>query len=376
MPQPNLNTDEYYTILGCDRNASDAALKKAYRKLAVKWHPDKNPDNEQATRNFQKISEAYATLSDPQKRKLYDQYGKEGADAADNMPSGGFPGGAGGFPGGMHFGGGMPGGHSMSPDDAQKFFSQMFGGDDPFGGIFGGAMGGNGAGRGGMPNVQFQTSMNGMPGGMGGMHAGMDPFAQMFAGGGMPGMNMMGGSGRGMPGMPGMPARAQQQQRYDTISPGTVVSLVGLVNASDKNGDRGVIKQYSPHNARYVVTLEDDGAEMSVKASNLLQHVHVRIHDIEKQPELNGKTGTILTWIPSKERYNIHVSALKKIVSLKPANVVLDTGTVGQIYGLKSKPELNGKFGTIQSWIRDSNKYDVQLSPSQVIRIKVENMRV
>ena len=70
MPSPNLNSSDYYEILGCDRNADDAALKKAYRKLAVKWHPDKNPDNEQATQNFQKISEAYATLSDKKKRQL------------------------------------------------------------------------------------------------------------------------------------------------------------------------------------------------------------------------------------------------------------------------------------------------------------------
>ena len=108
MPQPNLNSDEYYAILGCTKSSTDAELKKAYRKLAVKWHPDKNPDNEEATRNFQKISEAYATLSDKKKRQLYDQYGKQGADAADQMPEGGmpggFPGGMGGMPGGVHFG--------------------------------------------------------------------------------------------------------------------------------------------------------------------------------------------------------------------------------------------------------------------------------
>lgn len=65
--QPNLRSEDYYEILGCPRNANDAALKKAYRKLAVKWHPDKNPDNEQAKDNFQKISEAYAVLSDSKK---------------------------------------------------------------------------------------------------------------------------------------------------------------------------------------------------------------------------------------------------------------------------------------------------------------------
>ena len=54
---PNLNSEDYYQILGVPKSADDAALKKAYKKLAVKWHPDKNPGDEQATTNFQKISE-------------------------------------------------------------------------------------------------------------------------------------------------------------------------------------------------------------------------------------------------------------------------------------------------------------------------------
>jgi len=83
---PNLNSEDYYQILGIPRSASDAELKKAYKKLAVKWHPDKNPGDEQATTNFQKISEAYATLKDDKKRKIYDAYGKEAADQSEQMP--------------------------------------------------------------------------------------------------------------------------------------------------------------------------------------------------------------------------------------------------------------------------------------------------
>lgn len=378
MPTPNLNSEDYYQILGVDRNADDSQLKKAYRKLAVKWHPDKNPDNEEATKNFQKISEAYACLSDTKKRKLYDQYGKEGANAADQMPEGHMPGGMGGFPGGMHFGG-MPGGggaHHMSQEEAARLFEGIFGGSDPFGGagLFGGGRGGGGM-------DPFSMMFGGGGGGMGG---GMPGGIHMSMGGGMPGgMHMPGGMRMG--GMPGgmnfSQAQPPQQQwsqpkRYDAIPPGTVVSLKGLQNAPERNGDQGIIKQYNPSNGRYIVVLEDTDETMSVKACNLLQHVHVRIHDVKSQPELNGKTGTILTWIPHKERYNIHVSALKKFVSLRPANVVLDVGTVGCISGLQSKPELNGKWGTVKDWIRESNKYDVQLSPQQVIRIKVENLRV
>lgn len=384
MPrQPNLDSEEYYEILGCERNANESQLKKAYRKLAVKWHPDKNPDNEDATKKFQKISEAYATLSDPQKRKLYDQYGKQGADAADNMPDGaqmpgGFPGGfAGGFPGG---GGG--GAHHMSNEDAQRLFSSFFGGSDPFGGM--GGFGGGPGVRGGMPGMSFSTGGGGMDpismmmggmnggsmGGMGGGMGGMDPISMMMGG--------MGGMNGGMPNMGagGMPRRSQTRKRYDVIAPGTVVSLKGLVNASERNGDRGVIKEFNPSSSRYIVNLEDSDQTMSVKGTNILQHVQVRIHDIQKQPELNGKTGTIIAWNSSKERYNIYVVALQKVVSLKAGNVVLDKGTVVRISGIVAKPELNGKWGTINSWIRDTNKYDIQLSAQQVVRLKVENVRV
>ncbi|GAB1864740.1 DnaJ-like protein subfamily B member 6 [Camponotus japonicus] len=70
---------DYYKVLDVQRTVSSADIKKAYRKLALKWHPDKNPDNlEEANRRFKEISEAYEVLSDEKKRRVYDQYGKEG----------------------------------------------------------------------------------------------------------------------------------------------------------------------------------------------------------------------------------------------------------------------------------------------------------
>jgi hypothetical protein len=167
-----------------------------------------------------------------------------------------------------------------------------------------------------------------------------------------------------------------ESPRFDLITTGTVVSLKGLTKVPERNGHRGVIRQYLPDSGRYVVELEDSEETMIVEAVNLIQHVHVRIHDVESKPELNGKIGSILTWLSDKERYNIYVEALKIVVSLKPGNVVLFNGTVAQITGVQSKPELNGKWGTIKEWIRESNKYDVQLSDQHVIRLKVENMRV
>lgn len=208
---------------------------------------------------------------------------------------------------------------------------------------------------------------------MGGSMPGM-----MF--GGHPGMSGM-GSGGGFGGFPQQQSRrragaaAAAPRSYDSIPSDTVVSLKGLVSQPERNGDRGVVLQYNPQNGRYVV-LEDTDETMSVKPSNLLQHVKVRLYGIESKPEFNGKTGTIIAWSQQKERYSIYVSSLRKPVSLRPTNVVLNNGTVGMIQGLQSKPELNGKWGTIKEWIRDAGRYNVQISQSSIIKIKLENIRV
>ena len=102
---------DYYEVLGVERGADDASIKKAYRQLAKKYHPDMNPGDAEAEKKFKEASEAYAVLSDPDKRRQYDQFGHAAFEG----------GGAGGF-GGFDFGG--------------ADFSDIFG--DIFGDFFGG----------------------------------------------------------------------------------------------------------------------------------------------------------------------------------------------------------------------------------------------
>lgn len=129
---------DYYEVLGVNKSATDAEIKKAYRKLAKKYHPDMNKDNPKAEELFKEVTEAYEVLSDKEKRKLYDQFGHaafdEGAGQGGAYGAGGqgFGSGAGGFGGfgGQGFRGGFSGGGGFGNSSFGGFGSGNFGGGD------------------------------------------------------------------------------------------------------------------------------------------------------------------------------------------------------------------------------------------------------
>ncbi len=133
---------DYYKVLGVAKNASQEEIKKAYRKNALKYHPDRNQGNSEAERKFKEISEAYDVLSDEKKRAVYDQYGAEAL-------RGGMGGAAGGHPGGF-----------SSMEEALRTFMNAFGSDGGGGGIFDSIFGMEQEEAGGRPGASKRVNLS------------------------------------------------------------------------------------------------------------------------------------------------------------------------------------------------------------------------
>lgn len=169
---------DYYEVLGVPRQASPEAIKKAYRKLALRWHPDKNPENKaEAERRFKQVAQAYEVLSDAQRRGIYDRYGEAGV--RDN-------------------GGGAEGPFEDTFDyvfnfrDPAEVFREFFGGQDPFSfdffgepleNMFGGRRSSRGSGsRGSAPFFSTFSELAALGAGFPSFDAGFNPFGSLGCG--------------------------------------------------------------------------------------------------------------------------------------------------------------------------------------------------
>ncbi|CAK9003905.1 unnamed protein product [Durusdinium trenchii] len=361
MAPANLKSSDYYEVLGVHRDASESEITKAYRKLALKHHPDRNLDRkEEAEDEFKRLAEAYDVLNDPEKRKKYDQFGKEGLQGGDS-------------------------GAGVSPEQAEMFFN-LFGGGRPSQGttrvVFSGpggesmdvdginlsdifmSMGLGGMGMGGM------NGMGGL-GGMGGMN-GMGGMSGMGSMGGMGGLGGMGSFG-GMGGM-GQAHRASSRT-YGTIKAGEMVIVHSLNKAKEHNGKRGHVGGFDPQRCRYEIRLED-GPVIHVRPENITQQSTVTIHGLNSKPELNGKTAQIVSFDPATKRYVVLVnagSAAPVIVSLQGGNCILKPGTAVRLCGL-SKAQLNGSRAQVSEVDLSAGRYQVHLENGKQIKVKFENV--
>uniref|UniRef100_A0A7S1IL73 J domain-containing protein n=1 Tax=Eutreptiella gymnastica TaxID=73025 RepID=A0A7S1IL73_9EUGL len=368
----DIHSDDYYKVLGVSRDATEQEVARAYKKLALKYHPDKNPDNrDQAEEHFKKVSEAYDCLSDSSKRKTYDQFGKQGLQGGMGPED----------EGGMHGGGpGMrfSGGTGMSKEQAEQIFTQFFGG----GGMF--SMGDDDGtssfsfmrvpSMGGKKRARRQPgSVDDLFGNMGGSM----PFGGMMGAdmlfGGMDADSMFGE----MPRMGfGGPMRRDRGHTQPNLIPlGTQVVIIGLKSTLEHNGKEATIVQYDAAAERYTVETVT-GHVLALKPTNLTQVVGVKLWGLSGKPELNGATGKIAQWNPHKARYEVQVPKLDKILSLKPGNVQLPVSTVVRIEGLSNAARYNGKWGKILDVDMVERRYQVQLDNATQLKVKWENVRV
>jgi curved DNA-binding protein CbpA len=281
MPQ---KVDDYYALLGVPRNADVPEIKKAYRKKAMQYHPDKNPDDPKAQEMFKACAEAYEVLTDPQKRQVYDQFGAEGLKGGGGMPPGGMP----GF---THF--------SSSGVDPFNIFNQVFA-------EFGGFEGGGGGG----PQFMFHSS--GFPGG-GGFSSGggfpggghFDPFMQ---GGGFSPFASQTRSGK----RPRRHSKHSQTQQFVTIS--------GLFQSPELNGKLGTLLRYNHDRQRYDVQIHNRTVSLKPENVILSPKTLVQVHGLQTSPQYNDSWAEVLGFNQETGKYDVQIIDGQQL-RLKPTNI-------------------------------------------------------
>jgi len=322
----DLLSSDYYKILGVNRNAVDGEIKKAYRKLALKWHPDKNQDQKElSSENFKKISEAYEILSDTNKRNLYNKYGKQA-----NKTSGR------GGEDARHF-------HFSNAND---IFKQFFH-NNPSGP------------QGSSKNIHFSFKTNGNN---------IDLSDLLFNN----------KSNRHTPRRDIPKSSFPSSRNQEIINSklflieNTPIIIKGLTSNSELNDKYGLIKNYNSSKKRYLV--EGPYGDIYLKPFNILQQVtNVRLNCIIRQPELNNKMGKIVGWDDYRLRLKIKIDD-DSVVSVKQTNVIYPINTLVYIKNLENKIEYNNTIGKIIKY--NLNKYTIKLNNNVIIKLGLNNVSI
>mmetsp|Transcript_35796 Transcript_35796/g.65692 ORF Transcript_35796/g.65692 Transcript_35796/m.65692 type:complete len:342 (-) Transcript_35796:289-1314(-) len=331
---PEIFSEDYYKVLGLPRGASEAEIGKAYKKLALKHHPDKNPDDKEAAeQRFKRISEAYSVLSDADKKKDYDQFGKAGLS------------GNGGGAGAPHFGGTSGG---FSNEDADRLFRMFFGGH-----------GMNMAG--GAPNLNsFRFTSRGSPTNSGfhpGLVGGHDPF------GGLDMNDLLSGNGF----MSRSHSVRRGKQAPYTIPAGKEVVVHGLSNAAHHNGRSGKVIRFDEQRMRYEVSTEHE--VLALRPQNITQKLEVEIIGLKQKPELNGAAAEIFDYQDDTDRYTVFVKHPRQAIALQPDHCLFKEGTVVTLRNL-SNARYNGQMGYIIATDRAAGRYRVMCKSGDEVAVK------
>ena len=309
----DINSNDYYKILGVSKDGTEKDFKKAYRKLAMKWHPDKNPENHKAEENFKKINHAYEVLSDPKKKEMYDLYGKDGLNGSSQPTNYNTT----NFSNMRSHNSKFTKFEFSNPND---IFAQFFGGANPF------------------ESGGFHFSTNNMS-----KHPGMSSYVSS--------------------------RQYKSPTRFrNKINQNTKVMLTGLVNKG-YNGRKGVVRDIDSKN-RYIIEF-DDGNHLSINSKNIIPLIEKVILNNLTKEYLNGKTGDIIGWDEKSGRYLIKLF-VGETVSIKPNNILFPERTPIYIKNLIKSSHYNDSSGVILGY--DGDRYQIKTEHNSIIKIKPENI--
>lgn len=325
----------HYAALGVETTASDTVISKAYKRLALKYHPDKNPDDrERSEEVFKRVAEAYEILHNPAKRRVYDQRGKAFTNYRDRRQSANS---SNLYADVSVFGSTVPSG-GVSSEEAYRIFSSVFGCDKK---------------RKPLIEETFFIRTNGPDG------------TRIFQiGATEPSVEGLSSSGH---------TTSTVTMPEFAVPLGSRVVVRGLSKAVEHNGLVGKIAAWDAERKRYKVAVEGSSS-LLLRQFNFTQLSRVELAGLEGKPQLNGQFAEISNFDEQRGRYKVVLEGLGSFVlSLNVVNCILPLGTCVIIKGV-SNMELNNQMGQIVAVSRDVGRYVVRCQGGRQLRVKFDKV--